>query len=1478
MRFRSVYGHLLGVLAVLVAPHAFAACPLPQFGAPIPLTGAGFGLGPQSIVSGDFNNDGKADLLVADSTGATVFLADGTGHFQNKFRSGTAVGNNAVAILHANNDANLDFAMVHGSRGLTEDVTTLTVHLGDGTGHFDGVFPIQEVGPENNPPNNPRALVSGDFNNDRKADLVVAFRTTSTTQPRLLLGIGDGLGGFTWSDSAPDVDEPIALGVGDMDGDGHSDLVVHTVRLNAEPPPTVHQDVRVVYGGRATGFGGNVTTLDMGEMPFFEWYLDNSNSVAVADLNGDQRLDLAVQNRAAGAVSVFLATGPRLFGAPTSHPVGGAAVAVGDIDGDDHPDLAIADPASERVCVLLHDGTASAGFGAPSCVPSGGYSTGIAVERFNSSDGSVDVAVANKVQNGAAVLLNTCGPPTDIRATEIEVTQVVQDLANSVMLVAGKRTIVRLHVTSNFDGVPVTASLQVLDGSGAPLGNPLKPSSTNALVSVRTSPDRARLDDAFYFELPSTATQAGTIRVKGIVNPDGTVVEDDHGNNSITSTPLTFVPTKPMKLRVVDYSYKKPNGIVVKNDPGDLVKLEADIRSRLPIDVLTFTHVAIYDSLPPAEIVDSEDRPEDADKLLSWVQNYRATKEPENGGVLYYVLTNAVKGRSDNIPGWNAVGTWGDAAHEIGHLFGRRHVPCSGTEEGNDQNYPYPGGKIGGPEGDPARYFGLNSAPILPEIVPATAGDLLSYCAPRWLSNYNLTAMWSYRQSLPGLAPGFRRLAPTAASVAGDFLAIYGTIDLLTEELSLTGMTRLATAGEIPPLVPGPYHIRMLDEQGAILADHPFTTRATTDGGTMTLFGQIVDFAPGTRTVLIFSDTSNRILAAVPVSANAPTVTITSSVAGLTLSGSDVLTLQWTGADADQDILHYDVLYSADNRSTWRLLRTGLSNSSAVIESSELDGTHEASTAYVRVVASDHVMTGTDEEGPFTVRDKAPSVQVLRPMNATTFLHGQTVTLEAWALDLEDGTLEDSRFSWSSDRNGPLGHGRLFHALGLASGTHTITLNATDRSGEVGTVSFQVNVGPSAIPNRTPAFSSVSPSATVKEGTAVNLSATATDPDAGQAILVTASGHPAGLSYSAGSSVMPEAARATISGVLGSSDGDQNPTVYTIEWIASDGTLSASASTELSVMDVVPIGFDLTPGTLNLRSMGRWVTAYLEPRSPYTPADIDIESIALNEIVPVDPAAPVEIGDHDGDGIPDLAVKIDRAALELVLEAGDHVEVVVTGTMAGRYFRGTDTIRVIRARVTAPAEGQVLAPGVTTTVVWTTPSGVAIQSVALLSSLDAGTTWTLEASDLPNVGSHAWNVPSVSTHQARVAVVLVESSDETGYLVNGVVGTSGTFTIGSVTGVGEEPGAKAEFALRVVRPNPTREELRVSFGLPDARAARIEVFDVSGRRVAAREVGSYGPGFHTITMDARRELPSGVYLVRLTQAGKKLTTRAVVVR
>jgi hypothetical protein len=305
------------------------------------------------------------------------------------------------------------------------------------------------------------------------------------------------------------------------------------------------------------------------------------------------------------------------------------------------------------------------------------------------------------------------------------------------------------------------------------------------------------------------------------------------------------------------------------------------------------------------------------------------------------------------------------------------------------------------------------------------------------------------------------------------------------------------------------------------------------------------------------------------------------------------------------------------------------------------------------------------------------------------------------------------------------------------------------------------------------------------------------------------------------------------------------------------------------------MGFDLTPSTLNLRSLGHWVTGYFEPPAPFTPADIETSSVRLNGGVPVDLAAPIEIGDYDNDGIPDLTLKFNRAAVELTVDPGNSVPVTVTGTVGGQCFHGMDSIRVLRAVVSSPAAGSVLTYGATATVRWTTPSGVYIQSVAVLSSMDDGATWNLETSGFPNSGTYDWMVPAITTDKARLAVVLVESSDESGYVVDGVLGTGGAFSIASVTGVGSD--IALGFALRAVTPNSTQEGLRVAFRLPNAEPAKIEVFNVSGRLVAARDVSSLGSGSHTVTLSGRATLPSGVYFVRLSQGGRSLTTRVVLV-
>lgn len=94
---------------------------------------------------------------------------------------------------------------------------------------------------------------------------------------------------------------------------------------------------------------------------------------------------------------------------------------------------------------------------------------------------------------------------------------------------------------------------------------------------------------------------------------------------------------------------------------------------------------------------------------------------------------------------------------------------------------------------------------------------------------------------------------------------------------------------------------------------------------------------------------------------------------------------------------------------------------------------------------------------------------------------------------------------------------------------------------------------------------------------------------------------------------------------------------------------------------------------------------------------------------------------------------------------------------------------------------------------------------------------------------------------------------------------------------GVPASASPTFALASVRPNPTRGgALTAYFSLASSSAASLELFDVAGRRVASRNVGSLGAGEHTLDLGEGRHLATGVYVVRLKQGADTRVTRVTV--
>jgi hypothetical protein len=153
---------------------------------------------PTSVATGDLNNDGKIDFVVAGAQpGNTAgnffasFLGDGTGNVTQKQATNLGKGNlkGEISLGDFNEDGNLDLAFpVTGSQVPKVPSHVVNIYFGDGTGNLTA-GPIINVG------NEPHSVTTRDFNKDGHLDMAVSNRTDGTVS----LLLGDGTGNFTLS-------------------------------------------------------------------------------------------------------------------------------------------------------------------------------------------------------------------------------------------------------------------------------------------------------------------------------------------------------------------------------------------------------------------------------------------------------------------------------------------------------------------------------------------------------------------------------------------------------------------------------------------------------------------------------------------------------------------------------------------------------------------------------------------------------------------------------------------------------------------------------------------------------------------------------------------------------------------------------------------------------------------------------------------------------------------------------------------------------------------------------------------------------------------------------------------------------------------------------------------------------------------------------------------------------------------------------
>lgn len=350
--------------------------------------------GAESVAIADVNGDGKPDLIVA-SQGCTtcgdgsvsVLLGKGDGTFQPfvQYDAG-GVFTIAVAVADVNHDGKPDLVVTnyYGECPTGNCDGTVAVLLGNGDGTFQPAV-LYDV-----PGENPDAVALADLNGDGKVDMVVGLWNSGIA---VLMGNGDGT--FQPATLYPELGQVFALSIADVNHDGKPDVIA----AGFVQTPTVS-----VLLGKGDGTFKPVKTFPSGA-PTDNW----ATAVAVADMNGDGKLDLVVANYQSN-VGVLLGNGDGTFQPVVLYKSGGLSesAVVTDVDGDGIADVVVGNLdccASDSVGVLLGNGDGT-------LQPVVNFATVrayfLAAGDLN-GDGKPDVVAATQ-SSEVYVLLNDSGP------------------------------------------------------------------------------------------------------------------------------------------------------------------------------------------------------------------------------------------------------------------------------------------------------------------------------------------------------------------------------------------------------------------------------------------------------------------------------------------------------------------------------------------------------------------------------------------------------------------------------------------------------------------------------------------------------------------------------------------------------------------------------------------------------------------------------------------------------------------------------------------------------------------------------------------------------------------------------------------------------------------------------------------------------------------------------------------------------------
>ena len=356
------------------------------------------GVHPTMLTVADVNKDGNPDILVVSGGSGYLFvyLGDREGNFTQSGGTPFSAGQNPadVATGDFNGDGNLDVAIAnHG-------VKTVTVLLGNGKGQFS-LAPGSPFSVESNP--HPHGIAVADFNGDQKPDIAI----DSWAEDKVLVMFGKGDGTFQTPGTKFEVGKmpyqrlrtaallsvlPASVG---GSSSAHADIITSNFEASS---------VSILFGDGRGGF----TRKDFPVPP-------DPFGIAIADLNGDHHLDIAIAHysgqgtdKSKNALSVLYGDGKGNFslakGSPFSTGHYPGTLAVGDLNGDGIADIVVPNSEDGTLTVYLcgRDKITLASY---SPIRVGHTPHGVAIADLN-HDGKGDIVVSEENDNDVLVIMS----------------------------------------------------------------------------------------------------------------------------------------------------------------------------------------------------------------------------------------------------------------------------------------------------------------------------------------------------------------------------------------------------------------------------------------------------------------------------------------------------------------------------------------------------------------------------------------------------------------------------------------------------------------------------------------------------------------------------------------------------------------------------------------------------------------------------------------------------------------------------------------------------------------------------------------------------------------------------------------------------------------------------------------------------------------------------------------------------------------